>query len=1134
MVFYALSDMSKRKMIPIMLTAFMMISLYFISACSPLATTQTVILNESSITISANLTGQTEFTILLDGNSNINLINLALNGYTHIARSGSDLATFSVPTSDFPIVSSILEGINGTEISDYFYLNSTQPVNPGISYSNVTPYQAAPFPYSPSDIAGAYDFNGAYASHDYGQGVTIAIVDAYGDPNLQYDLYSFDHISGLPAVNLSVNYPEGQPPSVSTPWAIETASDVEWAHAMAPEANISLYVSPNSNLESMMNITSMIVNEKLASIISFSWGIPEVSVTGSEMKAFSSILNKAASYGISVVAASGDLGAFDGEPLPSVNFPASDPSVLSVGGTSLAYFDNIMYQYAWGGNISGTSYGSGGGYSNYFSVPPYQEGIKNITDRRGVPDVAMDANNETGVYSIIGGGEYRIGGTSIGAPIWSAVIALIDSKYGIDLGNPDYLFYRIASTPLYNQSFSQIVSGSNGFYSASPGWNPVTGLGTPIVWNLILDSGKILQPFGTLISMYGNNPNFTGLSANVSVSEIPENLSFASGLDYFYVSLHDSQEQYVDAGFEFVSGQYRTLQIIKNYGILNESYGSWNSYGLKSGPLSISLSYSGGSVYFNSSSGDSRTYAFLNFSGSTTPAIGDMIRGSEENYSIGYAGTFANLTETGVNSSGNLTPESLSEFSGVGGKYDSIGVNVTNDSYEFGPHLPLSLKRNASPGREIEYTDSFSYPSTVTMYLTNFNGGVTWNVNGINSSSGVDFFGSHGGIYNVTAYSSSNLTPLAYREIIVPEIKYEKLSVNSSIIYDLRPDFEATVDNALEISSHGNTNITVMNGSNGYSVVSTGFNSTSLTIPYKNYLNITLGPRPVAFSIFVFDAGSRLMIDNSSLAVKNGTFAGEMYVERPIDLNVTSPGYRSYNTTISPVPGSLYQTQISLVSNGSKTAFITGELLDANFNFHISGSRVYLNGTLEGYSNQSGYFEFYATPGVDNLSVIAPLYKTYSEPLHLTNNTGFLKIYLSPEDVSINSKVILSITRSFPFLFYFAYVSWTVYKGGNFSHYELFQSPTSSFYNSTTTNIFTRSDGYTFLDGVTPLHKTYVALELYLNNSQEYSTGYVSITYDNAVYFIANFAILVGILVYLYIMLDLLYLRKRRREWGLR
>lgn len=1126
--------MSKRRLIPVLLTAFMMTSLYFISVCSPLTTTQTVTLNETSLNISPNLTGQTEFTILLEGGSNINLINLDLKGYGYITKTGSNLASFIVPSSDFAAVFKILQGINGTEISNYFYLNSTQPVNPGISYSNVTPYQAAPFPYSPSDIAGAYDFNGAYASNDYGQNVTIAIVDAYGDPNLQYDLFAFDHISGLPAVNLSVNYPEGQPPSVSTSWAIETASDVEWAHAMAPDANISLYVSPNSNLESMMNITSMIVNDKLASIISFSWGIPEGLISGSEMNVFSSILNKATSYGISVVASSGDLGAFDGEPVPSVNFPASDPAVLSVGGTSLAYFDNIMYQYAWGGNISGTSYGSGGGYSSHFSVPPYQDGIKNITSKRGVPDVAMDANNETGVYSIIGGGEYRIGGTSIGAPIWSAVIALIDSKYGIDIGNPDYLFYRIASTPLYNQSFSQIVSGSNGYYTASPGWNPVTGLGTPMVWKLILDSGEILQPFGTMISMYGNDPNFTGLSANISVSEIPENLSFASGRDYFYVSLYASQDQYVDAGFEFVSGQHRTLQIIKNYGIVNESYGPWSSNGLKSGPLSISLSYSGGTVYFNSSSGNSMTYAFLNFSGLSTLAIGDMIRGSEENYSIGYTGTFSNLTETGVESGANLTPKSLSEFSGMGSKYDSIGVNLTNGSFEFGPHLPFSLNVNASSGIEIEYTDSFSYPSTVTMYLTDFNGGVTWNVNGVNTSSGVDSFKTHGGIYHVTAYSSLNRTPLAYREIIIPEIRYQKLSVNSSVIYDLIPDFEVTVDNALEITSRGSTNITLMNGSNLYSLQSNGFNSTSFSKPYKNFLNLTLGPKPVIFSIFVFDAGSKLMIGSSPLTVKNGTFGGGLYVQKTVELNVTSPGYQSYNTNISPEPGSVYRTQISLVSNGSGSTFITGEILDANFNFRISESRVYLNGTLEGYSNQSGYFEFYAKPGVENLSVIAPLYKTYSKPVRLTNSTGLIKIYLSPEDVSINSKVILSITRSFPFLFYFAYVSWTIYRGGNFSHYELFQSSSSSFFNSTTTNIFTRSDGYTFLEGVTPLHTTYVALELYLNNSQEYSTGYVSMTYDNAVYFLANFAILAGILVYLYIMLDLLYLRKRRREWGLR
>jgi subtilase family serine protease len=420
------------------------------------------------------------------------------------------------------------------------------------------------------------------------------------------------------------------------------------------------------------------------------------------------------------------------------------------------------------------------------------------------------------------------------------------------------------------------------------------------------------------------------------------------------------------------------------------------------------------------------------------------------------------------------------------------------------------------------------------MHLTGFSGGVTWKINGINLSAGLDSFTSHGGIYNVTAYSSFNGSALAYREIMVPGIEYQKLSVNSSITFDLKPYFEATVDYALEINTHGGANITVLNGDNLYSFDSSGFNATAFARPYTKNLNITLGPRPVTFSIFVFDAVSTLMVGNSSLTGRNGTYGGRLYIEKQIYLNATSPGYRSYSTNISPLPGSIYQTQISLINNGSNSAYITGELLDSDFNFHIPGSRIYLNGTLEGYSNQSGYFQFYATPGIENLSVQASLYKAYSEPLHVTNETEFLKIYLSPEDVSINSKVILSITRSFPFLFYFAYVSWTVYRGSNFSHYELFQSSTSSFYNSTTANIFTRGDGYTFLEGVTPLHKTYVALELYLNNSQEYSTGYVSMSYDNAVYFLANFAILVGILVYIYIMLDLLYLRKRRREWGLR
>ena len=1126
--------MSKRKLIPIVLTVFFMISVYFISLYSPPLYSQNLVITDSSLPVPVNLSGSTEFTILLGSNPNLGLINLNLNHFAHFSPSGSDLATFVVSALNFSHVYNVLSRLNGSLISGFFYVNSTQPVSPEISYQNVSPYQAAPFPFSPQDIASAYDFNGAYAHGDFGKGVTIAIVDAYGDPNLQYDLYSFDHISGLPAANLTINYPEGEPPSVSSQWAIETASDVEWAHAMAPEANISLFISPSSNLVSMMNITSLIVDKKLANIISFSWGIPEAGITGGEIRTFSSVLNQATSEGISVVAASGDLGAFDGEPLPSVNFPASEPSVLSVGGTSLVYFDNVMYQYAWGGNISGTSYGSGGGYSTYFSAPPYQKGIKNITDRRGVPDVAMDANNETGVYSIVGGGEYRIGGTSIGAPIWSAVIAIIDSRYGVDLGNPDYLIYKISKTSLYNSSFSQITSGSNGFYQASSGWNPVTGLGTPIVWNLTVAAGDILQPYGTSILMYANNSNFSGIEANLTIQNIEANLSYASGRDFLYLSLYSNQNQYVEAGLEFVSGEYRTLQIVKNFGIVNRTYGIWNALNGNSGPFSISLSYVNGTIRFNSTGGNLITYAFLNFTGSAYPSIGDMIRGSEDNYSVGFNGTFSNVTESTYNGNRNLTPLTLDALSLQAKGYDSIGINETGKHYKFGPGLNMSLPNHTDAGPQIDYADTFSFPSTVSLYMSNSSSSVVWKVNGVSLPGGTGSFSSSGGTYNVTAYSEASGKAIAYREIVIPELTYENLSVNSSISYDARPQFTSLVDLAAANEGSGRQKITVMNGTNQYSISSQGFNTTHILGINSRTLNITLGAEPVTFSIFVFDSRSTVTVGKTRLTENNDTFSGAGYPEEPIYLNVSSPGYLNFSTIISPMPGSHYQQQVSLSGYGLNSTYVSGEIMDSEFNFHVSYSNIYLNGTLVGYSNQTGYFEFYSSPGIKNLSVSNPLYLQYSELLHISNSTGRLKIFLSPRDVSIDTRVILSITRSFPFLFYFAYLSWNTYKGSNFSHYEIFEATSSSFYNSTVTNVFSRGDGYTFLGGVTPFHKTYVAIELYLNNSQEYTTGYISISYYNPVYVLANLAIVIGILVYIYLMIDLLYLRKRRREWGTR
>ncbi len=139
------------------------------------------------------------------------------------------------------------------------------------------------------------------------------------------------------------------------------------------------------------------------------------------MEVANKVFEQAAAENITVVAASGDQGGLDGESSPTVNFPASDPYVLAVGGTSL-YYDNPYQQTAWGGYYDGTTFGSGGGFSANFSRPYFQAGPPGINSTmRGLARRCMVANPETGVLVVTDGTERQIGGgTSVGAPIWSA------------------------------------------------------------------------------------------------------------------------------------------------------------------------------------------------------------------------------------------------------------------------------------------------------------------------------------------------------------------------------------------------------------------------------------------------------------------------------------------------------------------------------------------------------------------------------------------------------------------------------------------------------------------------------------------------------------------------------------------
>jgi subtilase family serine protease len=177
-----------------------------------------------------------------------------------------------------------------------------------------------------------------------------------------------------------------------------------------------------------------------------------------------------------------------------VSLPASDPLVLGVGGTALdASFATGAYQgeMAWNSDTSA----SGGGYSSLFRRPSYQDGVVRAGRMRGVPDVAADADSSTAMTLMFTGGvPYPAQGTSAATPLWGAVIALADQEAGHHLGFVDPALYAIARSPAYHRAFHDVVTGDNSVfwptglvvgYRAGPGWDPVTGLGSPDAATLV-------------------------------------------------------------------------------------------------------------------------------------------------------------------------------------------------------------------------------------------------------------------------------------------------------------------------------------------------------------------------------------------------------------------------------------------------------------------------------------------------------------------------------------------------------------------------------------------------------------------------------------------------------------------------
>lgn len=350
---------------------------------------------------------------------------------------------------------------------------------------------AAGTSYTALDVAQAYDFP---AGTD-GTGQCVGILELGGGYETA-DLtkyFSSLKISSpkitAVAVDGGSNSPTGDPDGPDG----EVELDIEVVGAVAPKAQLAVYFTTNTDRGFLDALTAAVHDAtNRPSIISISWGGPESSWTQQAMNSFSGACQDAATMGVTVLAASGDNGSTDGsaDNQPTVDFPASSPYVLGCGGTRLSLSGTkITAEVAWNELASGEG-ATGGGVSGFFAIPTYQQqaGVPKSPSGfvgRGVPDVSGDADPETGYNVVVDGSATVIGGTSAVAPLWAGLLARINQSLGKNVGYINPMLYAAKS----EATFHDITSGTNGTYSAGPGWDACTGLGSP-------DGAALLKSLG--------------------------------------------------------------------------------------------------------------------------------------------------------------------------------------------------------------------------------------------------------------------------------------------------------------------------------------------------------------------------------------------------------------------------------------------------------------------------------------------------------------------------------------------------------------------------------------------------------------------------------------------------------------
>ena len=736
---------------------------------------------------------------------------------------------------------------------------------------------------SPLQIQSAYGFNSLYSAGYNGAGQSVAIIVAHGDPTLQSDVNTYDSEYGLSPLtegsNLVVVEPFGQPSSYSSHWTAETAIDVEIVHALAPGAKIYLVVAPNSSW--LFNALNYTVNNMSVDTVSISWGSSEEDYNSQGINYINSILSNGEQKGINFFVASGDAGAYNNLSNLNVNFPASSPNVVAVGGTSLSVSSSGTYEGEVGWNRSG------GGQSQFFSRLPFQP---DLGSGRLVPDVSFNAGTPLCIYEDSSWGGFY--GTSLAAPSWAALDAILNQKLGGDMAFLDKSLYQ-AYNSYGSITFNNITSGCNGYYCADGAYNEVSGLGSPKAYSLVQvlskagytisfdssQSGAIFDVNGvnysssiTLNFTYGQKIIVKAYSTNISAYKRAKFSSFSGILN----SASDSAQLFVNAS-GVVNINYNLqfgVNIVNYMGIINKT--EWENNG---STFSFSTP-----ARVNNSNGQ---YTIYGISVDGGPAI------QQDSYSLQI---FSPVNFTLI---WFLSP---AERVGITNGIPQLYVNVKFDAY-----VPLSNSTKVvtetihGSGVVFPVTGSVLYLSSPPQYIGGYRY-IMENTSAHNAPSvNISFYKEQR--YTLTLLSKSNST-------ILP----------SSITVSFDGINESFTNGTLWVPYNGHfyINQVLFDGLNILPAVqefSSSSAASSLSLPVSN-INLSVS---TSLGIPVIGAAVRLYVGNSSIN-KTTSFLGSVAFpdvpDKPYNLSISAYGSKylytsltgqKQNIVISPL---LYQSYI--------------------------------------------------------------------------------------------------------------------------------------------------------------------------------------------------------------------------------